>query len=45
MVALNPPVIPLPDDVFALVNRTLELVELLYWTPVSSTGSLGGPMV
>jgi len=35
----------LPDDVLTLVNCTLELIELLYWTPVSSTGSLEGPMV
>ena len=30
--------VPFPDDVLALMNRTRELVEL-------STGSLGGPMV
>jgi len=41
MIALDPPVTPLPDDVLALMKRTTELVELLYWKPVPSRGSLG----
>ena len=41
MVATDPPVTPLPDDVLALMNRTLELVDLLYWTPVPSVCSSG----
>jgi hypothetical protein len=34
-----PPPIPLPDAIFTLMHRTLELVDLLYWWPVSTKGS------
>jgi len=27
---------PLPNDVLALMKRTMELVDLLYWTPAPS---------
>lgn len=44
MVVLNPPAIPFPNDVLALMDRTMELVDLLYWMPVQSEGSLGAVM-
>jgi len=31
---LQPPSVPLPDDVQQLVDLTIELVQLLYWRPV-----------
>src|SRR6266511_232039 len=33
MLKTNPPANPLPSDVLALMYRTCELVELLYWKP------------
>jgi hypothetical protein len=36
MVAVDPPKAPLPNDVLALMKRTMELVDLLYWKPAPS---------
>ena len=38
---MNPPQIPLPTDVLALMRLTIELVNLLYWKPVPRKGSPG----
>lgn len=35
MIENHPPPTPLPDDVITLMHRVIELVQLLYWTPVS----------
>ncbi|KAF8521401.1 hypothetical protein BU17DRAFT_87955 [Hysterangium stoloniferum] len=37
----NPPSTPLPTDVLHLINRTLDLVKLLYWEPVLRPGTAG----
>jgi hypothetical protein len=31
--------IPLPDDVLALMGHIIELVDLLFWVPVPMKGS------
>jgi hypothetical protein len=41
MISTNPPAISLPTDVLTLMNRTNELVELLYWKPIPTKGSRG----
>ena len=41
MTQLNPPTVPLPDDVLSIMSRTMELMELLYWRPVPTKGSPG----
>ncbi|KAH9975300.1 hypothetical protein BGW80DRAFT_1296329 [Lactifluus volemus] len=41
MVRANAPPAPLPDHVLALMHRTIELVDLLYWWPISTKGSSG----
>jgi hypothetical protein len=35
MISQNPPTTPLPDDAIALMHLTIELVDLIYWEPVS----------
>ena len=45
MVQEYPPTTPLPDDVLALMRRVIELVDLLYWTPVPTKGSEGYAIV
>jgi hypothetical protein len=35
----RPPPTPLPDHVLALMHRTIELVDLLYWWPISTEDS------
>ncbi|KAF8521393.1 hypothetical protein BU17DRAFT_87942 [Hysterangium stoloniferum] len=35
----NPPSTPLPTDVLHLINRTLDLVKLLYWKPTRRSGT------
>lgn len=34
-----PPSAPLPDDVLSLMNRSIELVDLIYWEPTPAPGS------
>jgi len=41
MISQNPPTRPLPADVLALMQLTIELVDLLYWKPVPTKGSSG----
>lgn len=41
MIRQNPPGGPSPDDVLALMHRTMELVDLLYWKPEPTPGSIG----
>ena len=41
MIERTPPPIPLPADVLALMDRVIELVELLYWVPKPHEGSRG----
>jgi hypothetical protein len=41
MTSTNPLVISLPTDVLTLMDRTNELVELLYWKPIPTKGSRG----
>ncbi|RDB28945.1 hypothetical protein Hypma_016031 [Hypsizygus marmoreus] len=42
MIQQDPPLAgPLPDDVLALMRRTMYLVDLLYWRPVPTKGSVG----
>ncbi|KAF8521398.1 hypothetical protein BU17DRAFT_87952 [Hysterangium stoloniferum] len=36
----NPPSTPLPNDVLHLINRTIDLVRLLYWKPTTRPGTL-----
>ncbi|RDB27894.1 hypothetical protein Hypma_002215 [Hypsizygus marmoreus] len=36
---------PLPDDVVALMRRTMDLVDLIYWIPVPKKGSPGEEIV
>ena len=45
MIQEYPPTTPLPDDVLALMRRVIELVDLLYWTPVPTKGSEGYAIV
>jgi hypothetical protein len=40
MIQRSPPKTPLPDDVLALMKRTIYLVNLLYWEPVQIQRSL-----
>ncbi|KAI0298910.1 hypothetical protein BC826DRAFT_997301 [Russula brevipes] len=37
----TPPPTPLPDHVLFLINRTIELVRLIYWKPTPTKGSQG----
>jgi hypothetical protein len=39
MVHTKPPPTPLPTHVLSLMDRTLELIRLLYWWPVSAKSS------
>src|SRR5258708_1833464 len=41
MTQLNPPTVPLPDDVLSIMSRTMELMELGGWRPVTTKGSRG----
>ena len=41
MIQLDPPTTPLPDHVLNLMHRTMELIDLVYWEPVATKGSLG----
>jgi len=42
---MAPPPIPLPVDVLHLMQRTIDLVDLLYWEPVPKKGSRGAAVV
>ncbi len=37
----NPPTTPLPNNLVDVMNRTIELMKLLYWVPVPTKGSQG----
>ena len=41
MIEQNLPTTPLPDDVLDLMRLTVELVDLLYWKPMPTKGSIG----
>jgi hypothetical protein len=41
MVQAQPPPTPLPQLVLSLIDRTIELVQLLYWKPAPKKGSKG----
>ncbi|KAF5373473.1 hypothetical protein D9615_009468 [Tricholomella constricta] len=41
MIRRDPPPLPLPDDVTTLMQRTADLVDLLYWRPLPAKGSKG----
>jgi hypothetical protein len=45
IVRLSPPATPLPDDVLTLMRRTIELIDLIYWKPVPTTGSRGEAII
>jgi len=38
---MDPPAIPLPDDVHELMRMSKELVDLIYWVPTATPGSEG----
>lgn len=41
MVNARPPATPLPDHILSLMDRTIELVNLIYWRPTLTKGSKG----
>jgi len=41
MVEATPPPTPLPDHVLSLIDRTIELVRLIYWQATPTKGSKG----
>ena len=45
MIRLDPPPMPLPEDVANLMYRTADFIDLLYWRPVPTKGSKGEAIV
>jgi hypothetical protein len=41
MIQQLPPTTPLPNDTLRLMQRVIDLVDLLYWVPVPKKGSKG----
>jgi len=41
MIDSHPPTKPLPNRILALMRRTVELVELIYWVPVTPSKRRG----